>query len=124
MSAGSLTREEVLAGNYAGAHFTPEQGRVLYHQERIFRSTGGGMKAHADYLALCHIAGLPSHVDRWSLAQCVQGLQLIERASRRAGLHHFRDVRTQWEPIAAKLWHNAPEEYRSARKLMMEDQHV
>jgi hypothetical protein len=102
MSAGQLTREEVLAGNYAGGHFTPEQGRVLYHQERIFRSTGGGIKAHARYLALCEAAALPALVTRWSLPQCVQGLQLIERASRDVGLHYFRDVRTQWEPIAER----------------------
>src|SRR5258706_10285900 len=114
MSAGSLTRDEVLTGNYAAAHFTPEQGRVLYHQERIFRSTGGGIHAHADYIAACQVVGLPSRVDRWTLAQCIQGLRLIERAARGRGLHHFRDVRTQWEPIADKLWAHAPEECRAA----------
>lgn len=114
MSAGSLTREQVLDGNYAAAHFTPEQGRVLFHQDRLFRSTGGGLRAHDDYVAACAVVGLPSRVDRWSLAQCIQGLRLIERACRGRGLHLFRDVRTQWEPIADKLWAHAPEECREA----------
>lgn len=103
MSAGSMTRDEVLDGNYAAAHFTPEQGRVLFHQDRIFRSTGGGVHAHADYVAACAVVGLPLLVTRWSLMQCIQGLQLIERAARGRGLHHFRDVRTQWEPIQARM---------------------
>lgn len=102
MSAGTMTRDEVLDGNFAAAHFTPEQGRVLYHQERIFRSTGGGIRAHDDYVAACAVVGLPVQVDRWSLKQCIEGLQLIERAARGRGLHHFRDVRTQWEPLAAR----------------------
>lgn len=115
MSAGSMTREEVLDGNYAAAHFTPEQGRVLFHQDRIFRSTGGGIKAHARYLVLCESMALPHLVTHWTLAQCIQGLHLIERAARDVGLHHFRDIRTQWEPIAERLWNRAPEEFRAAK---------
>lgn len=93
----------VRQGNYAGSHFTPDQGRVLFHMERVFRSTGGGVRAHAEYLALCKTEGLPARVDTWTLAQCVRGLQLIERAARIAGLHWFRDVSTQWEPLALRL---------------------
>jgi hypothetical protein len=103
LRAGSLTREEVRAGNYAGAHFTPEQGRVLFQMERIFRSTGGGIKAHAEFLKLCDTEGLPVRVDTWSLGQCVRGLQLIERAARISGLHFFRAVDTGWQGLALKL---------------------
>lgn len=99
-SAGALTRDEVCAGNYAAQHFTPAQGRVLYHQERLFRSAGGrGMCAHYRYLGMCAAEALPVAVDTFTLAQCVRALQLIERACTVEGLHHFRDVRTQWDTL-------------------------
>jgi len=108
-----MTRTEVAAGRLAAASFTPEQGRVLYHMERLFRSTGGGIKAHAEWLRLVDAVALPARVDKWTATQCVQGLQLIERACRHVGLHYFRPCDTGWEPIAARLWQNAPEEYRA-----------
>jgi hypothetical protein len=100
VSAGTFTPAEVARGNYAASHFTPAQGRVLYHQERLFRSAGGrGMVAHYRYLSMCARELLPARVDHMTTAQCVRALQLIERACTAEGLHHFRDVRTQWDTI-------------------------
>lgn len=94
------TGDWVVAGKFAAATFTPAQGRVLFHMERLFRSAGGrGMCAHYRYLNLCAAAGLPYNVTTFSLAQCVKACQLIERACTAEGLHHFRDVRTQWDTL-------------------------
>ena len=76
---------------------TPAQGRVVFHMERLFRSTGGGMKAHASFTASCFAEGLPPLVSTWTREQCVLGLQLIERACRFHKLQLFRDIRTDWE---------------------------
>ena len=74
---------------------TPAQGRVLYHAERLFRSTGAGMREHAQYLAAVRAHGLdPVRVADWTQEQCVQGLQLMEAAA--APMRLFRDVRTGW----------------------------
>lgn len=100
-----MTRAEVQAGNYAAAHFSPAQGRVLYHMERLFRSTGGGIKAHAEWLRMIELAGLPHLVTRWNDYQCIEGLQWIERACRHTGLHHFRPCDTGWQDIAARVPH-------------------
>jgi hypothetical protein len=75
---------------------TAAQGRVLYHMERILRSTGGGMKAHADYLTACFAHGLPEMLDQYTLAQCVDALRLLEHVARVHKLHLFRDVSTGW----------------------------
>jgi hypothetical protein len=82
---------------YNPTALTPAQGRVLYHQERLFRSTGGsGILAHQRYLRLCAKAGLHPDVGAYSRLQCIRALQLIERAARDAHLHLFRNVTTQW----------------------------
>ena len=79
---------------------TPDQGRVLFHMERIFRSAGGpGVLAHRSFSAACLAEGLPARVDTWTRDQCVLGLQLIERAAREWRMHLFRDCRTYWEQL-------------------------
>jgi len=83
--------------NFNQTTLTPAQGRVLYHQERLFRSTGGsGLLAHQKYLRLCTAAGLGSDVGSYGRLQCIRALQLIERAARDVHLHLFRDISTQW----------------------------
>lgn len=95
---------------------TAAQGRVLYHAERLFRSAGGnGCTAAVSWRDACAEAALPVLVSTWTNAQCVKGLHLIEWAARKHRMHLFRDVRTQWEPIAIAEWRRAPEEYRAAR---------
>jgi hypothetical protein len=79
---------------------TPAQGRVVFHQERLFRSAGGrGMPAHATYLDLCREAGLPILIGKFDRNQCVIACRLIERACRTHQLHLTRDVRTGWEQL-------------------------
>lgn len=83
-----------------GGGMTPAQGRVCFHQERLFRSTGGGLKAHARYLALCEQdAGLPKRIGQMTRMECARALYYIERACVLEGLSMFRDVRTQWEAL-------------------------
>lgn len=80
---------------------TAAQGRVLYHLERIMRSTGGGQAAHVRYIAAVRAAGLdPQRVQDWTRAQCVQGLILMEEAARAERLHLVRDVGTGWHDFA------------------------
>lgn len=82
---------------YNPVAFTPAQGRVLYHQERIFRSAGGrGMLAHQAYLRLCTANGLAPDVASYDRLKCIRALQLIERAARAVHLNLFRDVSTGW----------------------------
>ena len=83
-----------------GGGMTPLQGRVVFHQERIFRSTGGGQVAHTRYVKLCTIARLPNVITDMTPADCVHALYLIQRAAHWAGLGGFRDIATQWEVFA------------------------
>lgn len=80
---------------------TPLQGRVCFHQERLFRSTGTGTPAHHRFLAYAADEGLPSSIAEMSRRQCVRALELIERACRREGMQNFRDVNTGWRELAA-----------------------
>jgi len=76
------------------------QDRVSFHLSRLFASTGGrGREAHREFLGLASSAGLPVAIPTYTHAQCRTALQLIEQASRTQALHHFRDVRTQWEGV-------------------------
>jgi hypothetical protein len=80
---------------------TPYQGRLVFHQERLFRSAGGnGCKAHVLYLGLCRERMLPERIGEMSREQVVAALQLIEISCRAVGMHHFRDVHTGWETLA------------------------
>jgi hypothetical protein len=79
---------------------TAAQGRVLYHAERIFRSAGGpGVLAAGMWRQACADAALPVLVSKWTHAQCIRGLQLIEWAARKQRMHHFRDCRTYWQEL-------------------------
>lgn len=72
------------------------QGRALYHLERLFRSTGAGIREHAKLLQTCAGAGLDvARVQDWTVAQCVLAMQYMEEAARPMAL--FRDVRTGWQ---------------------------
>jgi hypothetical protein len=83
---------------------TPLQARVVFHQERIFRSAGGsGMLAHQSYVVACHSASLPDHIELWDNAQCVLGLRLIEESARAWRMHIFRNVSTQWQSLERVL---------------------
>jgi hypothetical protein len=81
------------------AGVTPAQGRVVFHIERLFRSTGGGVKAHGTFLAACRVKGIPSAVSGYTPTRCVEVLQLVESACRHHGMHLFRDVGTGWRQI-------------------------
>lgn len=79
---------------------TAAQGRVLYHLERIFRSTGAGVREYGAYLAAIRAAGLnPEDVPRWSTADCARALRIMEEAA--APMARFRDVRTGWRDFFA-----------------------
>jgi hypothetical protein len=78
---------------------TPAQGRVVFHMERLFRSTGGGVKAHGTFLAACRTKGISPAVPSYTPTRCVEVLQMIESACRHHGMHLFRDVSTGWRQI-------------------------
>jgi hypothetical protein len=78
---------------------TPLQGRVAFHQERIFRSTGNGSRAHESYITMAKACGLPTELAKMSRNQCREALRLIELAARMRGLALFRNVRTGWETV-------------------------
>jgi hypothetical protein len=77
-----------------GGGMTSAQGRVAFQQERLFRSTGAGIREHAQYVALCRAAGLPDGIEQWTGAQCALALVLMERAARSGKMHLFRNVST------------------------------
>ena len=82
---------------------TPLQARVAFHQERVFRSTGDGRKAHARYVALARAARIPDQLERFTPADCAYALYLIQRCAEWARMHLFRDVRTGWERVTPGL---------------------
>ena len=70
---------------------TAAQGRVLYHLERLFRSTGHGMREHARYIVAIRAAGLdPARVADWSQDDCVLALGLMEHCASTGKGFHFR----------------------------------
>ena len=58
--------------------FTPMQGRVLFHIERIFRSA--------------RLYGMPYDVTAYTDADCRNALTLIENAARDHGMHRTRNI--------------------------------
>lgn len=83
-----------------GGGMSPMQGRVVFHQERIFRSTGGGIHAHQRYVELCKIDRLPLQITEMADSHCIRALERIEQAARYCELHLFRDVNTGWRELA------------------------
>lgn len=80
------------------------QGRVAFHQERIFRSAGGpGHRAHARYLKLCEKLHMPEHLAQLEAWQCIRALRLIQLCARAEKMHYFRDVNTDHEKLARQL---------------------
>jgi hypothetical protein len=81
----------------ATANPSPAALRVLFHCERVFRSTGAdGGRAHGAFLArAAGIVGPERTRDAhtWTDGECAQLLGAIEAAAREHGLHIFRDVR-------------------------------
>ena len=75
---------------------TPLQGRVLYHIERLFRSTGAGAVEHEVFLRSCEQLRIPTDVKEQTPAQSLVCLALIEQACHAFGMHQFRDCDTQW----------------------------
>jgi hypothetical protein len=77
---------------------TSLQGRVLFHSERLFRSTGASYASDsarsAWFVALRQEGLAPDAVADWSDAQCKRALALLEECARASGLGLFRDVRT------------------------------
>ncbi len=77
------------------------QGRVLYHLERLFRSTGAGAEPHRRFIQACADMGLSvRRVQDWTVPQCVQALQVMEACARRAKGFHFRPCATGWRDFA------------------------
>lgn len=76
------------------AGITPLQGRVIFHNERLFRSVGGnGPKGHARFIELAAKADLPVAIDTYSDEQCRVALACMEQAARDVGMARFRDAR-------------------------------
>lgn len=72
---------------------TVAQGRVLYHTERLFRSTGAGMREHSAFVARMRAVGLDiGHVESWSLGECLYALDEMESAAR--SMAKFRSIDT------------------------------
>ena len=73
--------------------FTPMQGRVLFHIERVFRSAGGnGCLAHQTFLGYARLYGMSTDVRTYTDADCQCVLTMIENAARDHGMHKFRNV--------------------------------
>lgn len=76
---------------------TPAQARVLYHAERLLRSTGAMPRdAHGAWVAACRAVSLPDDVTKWSTAECVRALRVLEDVLRARRVHLFRDISTGW----------------------------
>lgn len=71
--------------------FTPLQGRVLFHVERL--CSRAGTPTHNAFIALAAGAGLPVAVDTYTDEQCRLALGFIEQAARQTGQAGLRDVR-------------------------------
>lgn len=90
---------ELAQGQNMNPGITWQQGRVAFHQERLFRSTGNGSKAHERYIGMARAAGLPEKIGEMTPTQCREALRLIEVSCRITGMALFRNVRTQWESV-------------------------
>lgn len=78
---------------------TAAQGRVLYHLERIFRSTGHGMREYQAFLEGAAVAGLDaSDVATWGTTHCVAALRMMEDCAK--PMAGFRAVDTGWRDFA------------------------
>lgn len=78
---------------------TPAQCRVLFHNERLFRSTGAGLREHRAFVADCESRGLNVRkVSGWSDAQCVEAMRRLELHA--AGMASFRQIGTGWRDFA------------------------
>jgi len=80
----------------ADTTLTPLQGRVLFHTERLFRSTGAGTIEHQVFLRSCEQLGIPAEVRDQTPAESLVCLALIEQACQALGMSKFRDCNTQW----------------------------
>lgn len=78
---------------------TPAQGRVLFHNERLFRSTGAGVREHRAFVADCESRGMDVRkVSTWCDAQCVAVLIRLELHAR--NMAGFRQTDTGWRDFA------------------------
>jgi len=75
---------------------TPAQGRVLFHAERLLRSTGAMPRgAHEAWISACRAAGLdPVRVTSYSREDCRTALRLLEGILRARGVHRVPQVAT------------------------------
>lgn len=72
---------------------TAAQGRVLYHLERLFRSTGHGMREYRAFLAVIRRSGMNAEeVASWTVTECLYALSAMEIAA--APMAGCRDVST------------------------------
>ncbi len=79
---------------------TPAQGRVVFHQERLFRSTGNARPgAYPEYIKACQDEGLPARICEWTPEQCRVALHLMEIVCHKHRMDCFRDCRTGWEAL-------------------------
>lgn len=86
---------------------TPAQARVLFHAERLLRSTGAGRRnsaqttyqVHADWIDHMHQTTGSVLAKDWSLEHCKDALRKLEELMRKYELHHFRDIDTGWEQL-------------------------
>ena len=86
---------------------TPYQARVLFHVERLLRSTGAGRRnsaattysVHAELLDHMHVTTGSLLAKDWNLEQCKDALRKLEELMRKYDLHHFRDIDTGWEQL-------------------------
>jgi hypothetical protein len=73
---------------------TPAQARVLYHIERVFRSTGTHFRAYAAFLdrAEAIVPGRRTLAGTWTPDECALLHHAVVAAARTFKLHFFRSV--------------------------------
>lgn len=89
----------VITGQNMDPGLTPAQGRVVFHQERLLRSTGTHPGVAAEYRHRCALDNLPVAIAEMSRGQCRLALKNLEDACLAYNLHRVRDIRTQWEGL-------------------------
>mgnify|MGYP001544338238 FL=1 len=75
------------------------QGRLVFHQERLLRSTGGDPMVAQFYREKCEAEGLPHLIAEMTPLQVQLALYILENVCEAAGWGLFRDCKTNWECI-------------------------
>lgn len=77
---------------------TPAQGRVVFHSERLLRSTGADPQYARDWRQRCLDHCLPVLISDMTVEECRRALQLLEKVCYPMAL--VRDLETDWRDLS------------------------